>query len=98
MTTPKPPEKRQQAVAVRYKAEEDAAPQGRLTALMPGRIVELLVKPGEAVTKGQPLLIMEAMKMQHTIVSPKDGVIERVAFKENDLVQADALLFSFAEL
>ena len=75
----------------------DGAPQGRLTALMPGRIVALLVKPGEAVTQGQPLLIMEAMKMQHTIVSPKDGVIERIAFKENDLVQADALLFAFAE-
>ncbi len=80
-----------------YESADDA-PQGRLTALMPGRIVALLVKPGEAVTQGQPLLIMEAMKMQHTIVSPKDGVIERVAFKENDLVQADALLFAFAEL
>jgi 3-methylcrotonyl-CoA carboxylase alpha subunit len=40
---------------------------------------------------------MEAMKMEHTILSPKDGVIERVAYGVNDMVAADALLFAFAE-
>jgi 3-methylcrotonyl-CoA carboxylase alpha subunit len=75
----------------------DALPDARLTALMPGRVVKLMAKPGDAVKKGQALLILEAMKMEHTIVSPRDGVIERAAFAENQLVPADAVLFSFRE-
>ena len=43
------------------------------------------------------LMILEAMKMEHTIVSPRDGVIERVAFRENELVPADAVLVAFKE-
>jgi len=75
----------------------DSLPDARLTALMPGRVVKLMAKEGEAVKKGQALLILEAMKMEHTIVSPRDGVIERVAFAENQLVPADAVLFAFRE-
>ena len=70
---------------------------GRLTAMMPGRVVKVMAKTGDSVKKGQALIIMEAMKMEHTIVSPRDGVVERVAFKENDLVPADAVLFAFTE-
>jgi 3-methylcrotonyl-CoA carboxylase alpha subunit len=77
--------------------QEDTSAAGRLTAMMPGRVVKVMAKVGENVKKGQPLIIMEAMKMEHTIVSPKDGVVERVAFKENDLVPADAVLFAFVE-
>jgi 3-methylcrotonyl-CoA carboxylase alpha subunit len=72
-------------------------PGGRLTALMPGRIVKILAAAGDTVTKGQPLLIMEAMKMEHTIHSPRDGVLERVFYKVDDIVQADASLFAFLE-
>ena len=75
----------------------DAAPDARLTALMPGRVVKLLVKAGDTVRKGQALLILEAMKMEHTLVSPRDGVIERVAFAEDQLVPADAVLFAFRD-
>jgi 3-methylcrotonyl-CoA carboxylase alpha subunit len=75
----------------------DSLPDARLTALMPGRVVKLMAKEGESVKKGQALLILEAMKMEHTIVSPRDGVIERVAFQENELVPADAVLFAFRE-
>jgi 3-methylcrotonyl-CoA carboxylase alpha subunit len=63
---------------------------------MPGRVVKLMTK-AETGKKGQSLLILEAMKMEHTIVSPRDGVIERVAFQENQLVPADAVLFAFRE-
>ena len=77
--------------------QHDTGADGRLTAMMPGRVVKVMAGVGDAVKKGQPLIIMEAMKMEHTIVSPKDGVVERVAFKENDLVPADAVLFAFAE-
>jgi len=75
----------------------DVLPDARLTALMPGRVVKLLAAKGDKVKKGQPLLIMEAMKMEHTIVSPREGVIDRVAFAENQLVPADAVLFAFEE-
>jgi 3-methylcrotonyl-CoA carboxylase alpha subunit len=75
----------------------DALPDARLTALMPGRVVKVLAAEGTSVSKGQALMILEAMKMEHTIVSPREGVIARVAFAENDLVPADALLFAFRE-
>jgi 3-methylcrotonyl-CoA carboxylase alpha subunit len=64
---------------------------------MPGRVVKLMARAGDKVRKGQALLILEAMKMEHTIVSPRDGVIERAAFDEDQLVPADAVLFSFRE-
>ena len=75
----------------------DALPDARLTALMPGRVVKVMATEGSEVAKGQALMILEAMKMEHTIVSPRAGVIERVAFRENDLVPADAVLFAFRE-
>jgi 3-methylcrotonyl-CoA carboxylase alpha subunit len=75
----------------------DAFPDARLTSLMPGRVVKLMARAGDNVKKGQALLILEAMKMEHTIVSPRDGVIERAAFEENQLVPADAVLFAFRE-
>jgi 3-methylcrotonyl-CoA carboxylase alpha subunit len=72
-------------------------PGGRLTALMPGRIVRLLVKAGDEVKQGQALLIMEAMKMEHTIHSPRDGKVAHVVHKVDDIVAADALLFEFEQ-
>ena len=78
--------------------QEDSGAAGRLTAMMPGRVVKVMAKVGDSVKKGQPLIILEAMKMEHTIVSPKDGVVDRVAFRENDMVPADAVLFAFLEV
>jgi 3-methylcrotonyl-CoA carboxylase alpha subunit len=75
----------------------DTMPDARLTALMPGRVVKVMAAAGDAVKKGQALMILEAMKMEHTIVSPRDGVIDRVAFAENQLVPADAVLVAFRE-
>ena len=75
----------------------DAMPDARLTALMPGRVVKVMARAGDPVKKGQALMILEAMKMEHTIVSPRDGVVDRVAFAENQLVPADAVLIAFRE-
>jgi 3-methylcrotonyl-CoA carboxylase alpha subunit len=75
----------------------DAMPDARLTSLMPGRVVKVMAAAGDKVAKGQALMILEAMKMEHTIASPREGVIERVAFRENDLVPADAVLVAFRE-
>jgi 3-methylcrotonyl-CoA carboxylase alpha subunit len=75
----------------------DDTNDGRLTAMMPGRVVKVMAAVGDKIKKGQALIIMEAMKMEHTIVSPRDGMVERVAFKVGDMVPADAVLFAFAE-
>jgi 3-methylcrotonyl-CoA carboxylase alpha subunit len=55
---------------------EVSAAVGGIRALMPGRVVALLVEPGAHVAKGQPLLILEAMKMEHVTGAPADGVCE----------------------
>jgi len=58
----------------------------RVTTPMPGKVVKLLVKVGEAVKARQPLVIVESMKMENEIKSPSDGVIKSVNFAEGDLV------------
>jgi len=61
---------------------------------MPGRVVKIMVEVGQKVKKGSPLMIMEAMKMEHTIRSPTDGVVEKINFQINDLVQEKKQLLS----
>ncbi len=68
---------------------------GRLTAPMPGKIVAVLVKPGDKVEKGAPLLIMEAMKMEHTIAAPAAGVVDELLYVVGDQVADGAQLLSF---
>lgn len=62
---------------------------GELTAPMPGKILKVLVGAGKRVKKGDPLLILEAMKMEHSIVSPWDGKVTQVLFQEGDRVSQD---------
>jgi 3-methylcrotonyl-CoA carboxylase alpha subunit len=76
--------------------EEDAA-GGRLTAPMPGRVLEVLVAGGMRVARGQPLMVLEAMKMEHTIAAPADGVVARVSYAAGDLVEEGAILLAFEE-
>jgi len=56
-----------------------AASDGAIRAPMPGKITQLSVSPGDRVTKGQPLLTLEAMKMEHALNAPFDGVVDQVA-------------------
>jgi len=70
----------------------------RLSAPMPGNIIRVLVQAGDKVISGQPLLVMEAMKMEHTIVAPANGIVEEVLFQPGDLVQNDAKLVEFSLL
>jgi len=74
-------------------SEEDTA--AALSAPMNGTIVTLLVEPGESVVAGTPLLIMEAMKMEHTVRAPADGMLERFLFAPGDLVDGGASLADF---
>jgi 3-methylcrotonyl-CoA carboxylase alpha subunit len=69
---------------------------GRLTAPMPGRIIAIAASPGARVDRGAPLLVMEAMKMEHTIVAPADGTVEEILFAVGDQVAEGAELVRFA--
>gem|GEM_PF-76244 len=63
-----------------------------IDAPMPGKIVEVLVEEGADVKAGEPILILEAMKMQNEISSHVDGVIRKIAIRQNDSVMKDDLL------
>jgi 3-methylcrotonyl-CoA carboxylase alpha subunit len=69
---------------------------GRLTAPMPGRVTQLMVEPGMNIRRGQPLIVIEAMKMEHTVTAPADGVVETVRFAPGDLVEEGAELIVLA--
>ena len=73
-------------------AGEAASEGGRLTAPMPGKVVSFAVQAGDKVTKGQPLAVMEAMKMEHTIAAPADGVVQELLYAPGDQVAEGAEL------
>ncbi|MGJ7615050.1 MULTISPECIES: acetyl/propionyl/methylcrotonyl-CoA carboxylase subunit alpha [unclassified Variovorax] len=74
-------------------AGDTQAEGGRLTAPMPGKVVSFAVKAGDKVTRGQPLAVMEAMKMEHTIAAPADGTVEELMFAPGEQVtEGDELL------
>ena len=77
-------------------AGEAAQEGGRLSAPMPGKIIDFLVKPGEKVAKGQPLAVMEAMKMEHTIAAPADGRVSELLYAPGDQVAEGAPLLSLS--
>ena len=68
---------------------------GSLLAPMPGRVVTLLVQPGTSVSRGTPLLVMEAMKMEHTLQAPADGTVHGFRAKAGDQVADGAVLVDF---
>jgi len=76
-------------------AGETEAAGGRLTAPMPGKVVAVLASKGQQVKKGDPLVIMEAMKMEHTIGAPGDGLVEEVLYQVGDQVADGAPLLAF---
>jgi len=76
-------------------AGEAEAAGGRLTAPMPGKVVAVMAEAGQEVKKGEPLVIMEAMKMEHTIAAPSDGLVEEVLYAVGDQVADGAPLLAF---
>jgi 3-methylcrotonyl-CoA carboxylase alpha subunit len=67
-------------------AGEGARESGGLTAPMPGKVIAFLAKAGDTVKQGQPLAVMEAMKMEHTIAAPHDGTVEALLYAVGDQV------------
>jgi acetyl/propionyl-CoA carboxylase alpha subunit len=68
------------------------ASDGALRAPMPGKIVATPAKAGDTVTKGQPVVVLEAMKMEHALVAPFDGVVGEIGVSIGDQVAADTVL------
>ena len=67
-----------------------------LKAPMPGLIVDVRVQPGQAVFKGDPLLVLEAMKMENILKAPADGIVSAIKVGLRDNVQKGQLLVQFA--
>lgn len=74
--------------------EEDDAVSDRVMSPMPGLIKAVHVTSGAAVTKGQPLIVIEAMKMEYTMTAPRDGKIAEVLVSTGENVQSGAMLLS----
>jgi 3-methylcrotonyl-CoA carboxylase alpha subunit len=81
-------------LSLKQHAHEDdsEAVTGLLTAPMPGKIVKVMAEPGRKVAKGEPLLILEAMKMEHTITAPADGVVKELHYAAGEQVLEGAEL------
>jgi len=69
---------------------------GRLTSPLPGRVVSVAVKAGDSVSAGQTLMVIEAMKMEHSIAAPAAGTVDAVHFSEGDQVDEGAELLTLA--
>ena len=84
---------------VRERSQESASSdmgEGGLTAPMPGTVREVLVKTGQRVREGQPMMILEAMKMEHQISAPESGEVSSIYFKEGDRVDMGDILISIS--
>ena len=84
----------------RYNAEaaaEGLEAGGAVKAPMPGKVLSVAVKPGEAVAKGQTLAVLEAMKMEHALSAPRDGVVDSVAVEAGAQVADGDVLVVLAD-
>ena len=75
----------------------NAGGAGALITQMPGKVVKLMVKEGEKVTKGQTVLILEAMKMENEIKSGADGTVKTINVKEGQALEAGFLMVEIEE-
>jgi len=73
-------------------SKKGKAEQEFVRAPMPGKIIDVLVREGVSVLRGEPVVILEAMKMQNEILSPVNGVVVKVAARPNTNVMKDDLL------
>ncbi|CAM5188441.1 3-methylcrotonyl-CoA carboxylase alpha subunit OS=Castellaniella defragrans OX=75697 GN=HNR28_002200 PE=4 SV=1 [Castellaniella defragrans] len=85
----------QDPIALATGQAEDT--NGGLSAPMPGKILSVAVATGDTVSKGQPLVVMEAMKMEHTIEAPHDGTVQEIFYAVGDQVPEGATLIALDE-
>lgn len=82
--------------AERLAGRDDGASDDQLVAPMPGVVVSVAVKPGDTVEEGQPLLVIESMKLETTLTAPRDGVVAEMPFAEGDSFGMKAVLAQLA--
>ena len=75
---------------------DDDTRAGSLAAPMPGKVIKVMTSAGAKVSKGEPLLILEAMKMEHTITAPEDGVVKEIHYAAGEQVLEGAELITLA--
>ncbi|WP_408095402.1 biotin/lipoyl-containing protein [Peredibacter sp. HCB2-198] len=80
------------AFAAGKKMKKSGGAAGGLTSPMPGKIFKVIKEAGSVVKKGEPILILEAMKMEHSIRSDKDGTVKKINYKVGELVQGGVTL------
>ena len=95
----KPEAKKPEAQKPEAKKPEAQKPEqseqsnpGDLLALMPGKIIKVLVSEGQKIKMGEPVIIMESMKMEQTIVSSADGVIESLNVSEGETIEVGSVM------
>lgn len=71
---------------------EHGAGTAEIKTMMPGKVVRILVEPGATVTKGEGVIVVEAMKMQNEMKSPKDGTVREIRAAEGETVNAGDVL------
>lgn len=101
-TAPKPAQPKAVAAPTPKKVESSSAPaaeaaaDGVVVAAMPGTIADIKVANGDQVTKGQTLLILEAMKMENEIMAPCDGVVDSIKVEKGASVNAGDILVALS--
>jgi len=78
--------------------ERDLHSLEEMISPMPGKVVKVLVNEGDAVKKGDLLMILEAMKMEHKIIAPQDGIVKKIFFKEGERVAQEVELLKLSSL
>lgn len=78
----------------RLAAQAGGSANDQIRAPMPGSIISVAVEAGAGVTKGQTLLVMESMKMETTLVAPRDGVVAELRFDRGQTFERDAILLT----
>jgi propionyl-CoA carboxylase alpha chain len=79
-------------VLPRFDNKQEISQKGSLISPMPGKVIEISVKVGDAVKRGQKLLVMEAMKMNHSINSDQDGIVQEIYVNEGDQLESGTSL------
>ena len=87
-----------QAVPTIESSRRGQGAGGVVTAPMPGKVIAVLVKPGEPVEDGDPLLLMEAMKMEMPLLAPVDGNIASISVSPGDSVSPGQTLIEIGEI
>ncbi|MDP3176145.1 MAG: biotin/lipoyl-containing protein, partial [Phenylobacterium sp.] len=84
------------ATSPAWDVAEVAGGDGRLTAPLPGKVVAVSAAPGQSLKRGETVLVLEAMKMEHALTAPFDAVLESISVKAGDQVTEGAVLANLA--